>query len=168
MLKICATCNIEKPIDDFPCGRKVSGGLYYRPHCYSCKYNKEKQNGRVPDKAYFKSYYYKHKLYFKYKAYRHNDKVKFNNCETIEKYKAIELMMLNCSYCGRENSNGLDRLDNTLGHIDNNVVPCCEKCNYILGDLPVEAKELLKEGLTSIREKGLLEKWQIPTKRTKE
>lgn len=168
MSKICITCGVEKPLDDFPAGKRRSGSLYYRPHCYSCKYGKEKSNGRVTDKEYLRSYYYKNKLEFKYKAYRHNDKVKFRDCTTIEKYASIELMTLPCSYCGLEHAHGLDRLDNSKGHSKDNVVPCCEKCNYLLGDLPVEAKNLLKKGLTEIREKGLLEKWTIPTKRRRQ
>ena len=49
-----------------------------------------------------------------------------------------------CYYCGIEPSqvckhqsnngnytyNGIDRIDNKKGYIDNNVVPCCDTCNY--------------------------------------
>lgn len=51
-----------------------------------------------------------------------------------------------CYYCGCEPSqkasrnhpdlngeyyfNGLDRIDNTIGYIESNVVPCCKHCNY--------------------------------------
>ncbi len=65
-----------------------------------------------------------------------------------------ELSQQNCYYCGvapnnlqnaplcdkkssltaRENGdfiyNGLDRMDNTLGHTKENCVPCCKYCNY--------------------------------------
>jgi hypothetical protein len=73
-----------------------------------------------------------------------------------------------CFYCGVEYSKGLDRIDNSLGHSENNVRPCCEKCNNILGDIPDSAKVLLKDGLTLIQQKGLLEQWTIPTKRKKQ
>jgi hypothetical protein len=57
------------------------------------------------------------------------------------------LIESNCHYCGAEPSmkkiddsiisenyiyfhNGLDRIDNSLGYIDSNVLPCCPICNH--------------------------------------
>lgn len=58
-----------------------------------------------------------------------------------------------CHYCGSINSNhvnvsyrgekegvffhynGIDRVDNSLGYIDGNVVPCCKKCNVAKHDM---------------------------------
>jgi hypothetical protein len=50
----------------------------------------------------------------------------------------LEKSQLNCHYCGiipsRVNKefvyNGLDRIDNSKGHTDENTVPCCTDCNY--------------------------------------
>jgi hypothetical protein len=39
-----------------------------------------------------------------------------------------------CYYCNgdlNEMGIGLDRLDNTIGYLKNNVVPCCDKCNRL-------------------------------------
>lgn len=33
-----------------------------------------------------------------------------------------------CEYCGI-NSGGIDRVNNQIGYIKSNVVPCCEMCN---------------------------------------
>jgi hypothetical protein len=33
-----------------------------------------------------------------------------------------------CAYCGFE-STGLDRLDNSKGHLQSNCIPCCKECN---------------------------------------
>jgi hypothetical protein len=131
-----------------------------------CKYGKEVLAGRQQDKEYFRSYYYKNKLDFKYKAYAHRD-TKFGFV-TVEKYKAIGLMMQPCFYCGETHAKGLDRKDSNLGHSEDNVVPCCEKCNIILGDIPFSAKELLIDGLTKIKTQGFLDSWTIPTKRKKQ
>jgi hypothetical protein len=63
---------------------------------------------------------------------------------TITKEFAIKLFSSNCFYCNAEPSkviknhgkipimkyNGIDRLDNTKGYVENNVVPCCARCNY--------------------------------------
>jgi len=164
--KVCLSCLIEKSLTSFPAQKKRDGTLYHRPHCFSCKYSKEILLGRVINKEYHREYYYSNKLDLKYKAYCHNDKVKFNGSKTIEKELAISLMMQPCYYCNKENSNGLDRKENNKGHTETNVVSCCEKCNYILGDIPFEAKKELSKGFVEINKKGLLDKWTIPTKRT--
>ena len=59
----------------------------------------------------------------------------------------LNLSFKNCYYCNKEPSNlckntnklfgedvyynGLDRIDNNLGHYKNNVVPCCKYCNIM-------------------------------------
>lgn len=62
------------------------------------------------------------------------------------------LTSLNCFYCGtppnrtvslgkdkKHNGeyvyNGLDRIDNEIGYIIENIVPCCSKCNYAKRDM---------------------------------
>lgn len=41
-----------------------------------------------------------------------------------------------CHYCGRERkTHGLDRIDSTIGYIFENIVPCCEQCNWAKGTL---------------------------------
>ena len=55
----------------------------------------------------------------------------------------------NCHYCGKPPNkphrkcdtflyNGLDRVDNNIGYIESNVVPCCYICNKMKGELSVE------------------------------
>jgi len=70
--------------------------------------------------------------------------------------KLIELITGKCFYCGQEPSktivkkkfygsftyNGIDRLDSNKGYIPNNVVSCCEACNYMKSNHPVD--EFLK------------------------
>ncbi len=34
--------------------------------------------------------------------------------------------------------NGLDRIDSSKSHLEDNVVPCCYKCNWAKGDMTVE------------------------------
>jgi len=75
-----------------------------------------------------------------YSTYKYNAKIRdyeFNL--QFNKFKI--LIKQNCHYCGKPpNShyinkcynliyNGLDRIDNTLGYSDNNVVTCCSICN---------------------------------------
>jgi hypothetical protein len=55
-----------------------------------------------------------------------------------------------CSYCGKEPSqvlssfpnfkyNGIDRVDNSLGYVEGNCVPCCKLCNRMKYVLSVDA-----------------------------
>lgn len=54
-----------------------------------------------------------------------------------------------CSYCGKEPSqvlssfpnfkyNGVDRVDNSLGYVEGNCVPCCKLCNRMKDVLSVD------------------------------
>jgi hypothetical protein len=36
-----------------------------------------------------------------------------------------------CIYCGSKGKVGCDRIDNTIGHIKSNIVPCCTRCNTV-------------------------------------
>ena len=58
---------------------------------------------------------------------------------SLDEFK--ELILSNCHYCGslptnlysksyyNVTYNGIDRIDNSIGYIKNNVVPCCKMCN---------------------------------------
>lgn len=39
-----------------------------------------------------------------------------------------------CVYCGTSDKIGCDRIDNSVGHVINNVVPCCVSCNTTRND----------------------------------
>lgn len=165
---LCKTCKIEKPHKEFPCVSRRSGSLYYRPTCWACKYIKAggATRGRLEQsKEYMRSYYNSNKLAGKYKSYRSRHKLSGYSGEVISMAEAINIMMLPCFYCTKPECHGVDRIDNIYGYTYDNVRPCCEKCNNILGDIPDAAKLLLVEGLTKIYEKELLTEWQIPTKR---
>jgi len=54
----------------------------------------------------------------------------------LSKTQFQELIVQPCFYCGyhiMEEVNGIDRLDNQKGYIDDNVVSCCETCNVLKG-----------------------------------
>lgn len=43
-----------------------------------------------------------------------------------------------CYYCGEEiKAVGFDRLDNSVGYIESNSVPCCIECNFMKRNLDV-------------------------------
>lgn len=84
---------------------------------------------------------------------------------TLSLEEVAALIAKSCYYCGCSPAKGLDRMNSLRAHVVGNVVPCCEKCNIILSDLPFEAKEKLKAGLHQIQQENLLTEWEIPTKR---
>lgn len=60
--------------------------------------------------------------------------------------KIDEVSTSNCYYCGFNPASrlpsgryqGFDRVDNTLGYTDENVVPCCKLCNRAKNAMPIE------------------------------
>ena len=46
----------------------------------------------------------------------------------------IDSFSKNCVYCGCNERIGLDRVDNGIGHLKNNCVPSCYRCNVTRGD----------------------------------
>lgn len=85
-----------------------------------------------------------------YSAYRYNAK-KAERLFDITFNEFVEITSKNCSYCGGKPQNriktkeaepyiynGIDRVDNSLGYIKENCVPCCGKCN------------LMKRGMTVV------------------
>jgi hypothetical protein len=171
--KICKTCEKEKNVIDFPkyYGKKKRT-IKYRPHCKKCTYILEKERKTEEQKQntrnYQKEYHKKNPLNAKVKSYQFHDR-KFNR-KSISLPEARNLIKGGvCRYCGndKERELGLDRIDNAKGHELNNVVVCCEKCNFILSDIPEKAKVRLIDGLTNIYKNGDLKEWTIPTKRKK-
>lgn len=81
---------------------------------------------------------------FNFRLNSRYDMYKFRDCEKglslKETYEdclprdfAYKLMTKCCTYCRKpptdECPNGLDRIDNSKGHILGNVLPCCHQCN---------------------------------------
>lgn len=52
------------------------------------------------------------------------------------------ILRMPCFYCGKEpkedERNGLDRVDNEVDYLTENVVPCCPLCNRIKSVLPAK------------------------------
>jgi len=55
---------------------------------------------------------------------------------TIEEFEL--LISQSCVYCGKDNAQGLDKIDSKGHYIQSNVVPCCSKCNTMKFIYPVQ------------------------------
>ena len=89
--------------------------------------------------------------------YKHSAKQRRLVYELSENFLFVSVKS-NCHYCGKPPNkshrkcdtflyNGLDRVDNSIGYIASNVVPCCYTCNKMKGVL---TKEDFMEHLNSI------------------
>lgn len=116
------------------------------------------------NRSYQRQYHQDNKHIARFKSYVSADK-RAGRANNLTREFAFRIMNQPCHYCHIQSAGGLDRFDSNKGHLQTNCVPCCEKCNYILGDMPPQAKLLLQPGLAAIRNQGLLDDWVIPTKR---
>jgi len=81
-----------------------------------------------------------------------------SNDLTLEVVQA--LIVEPCRYCGDTLlKRTLDRIDNTLGHLLTNVLPCCFRCNYLRRDMPFEAWIRLTKEIRALQEEGLFGDW---------
>lgn len=114
-MKKCARCGIEKSIDSFKDVRRKSGSKTKYSYCKSC----EKQY--AVDNA--------HRILNN--AYREMDRKKgleFNITDEFTK----DMIFKPCVYCGGFSDsgyNGLDRVNNDIGHTVENCVTACKECN---------------------------------------
>lgn len=65
-----------------------------------------------------------------------------------------------CDYCGGTDIKmTLDRIDNDRGHIEDNVVPCCLRCNVTRGTMPYSAWVFVAKGMRQALRQGLFGDW---------
>jgi len=133
--KTCKKCNIDKELSEF----------YKDPHnkdrlknqCRSCK-NKYVRDHWVAKKAgTWTNTRNQAKHQYPIQSYNKSAKNRGQDWKLSDQ-EAEVLFQSNCHYCDRPPSNvhytkkyysGIDRVDNTLGYVQGNVVACCKECN---------------------------------------
>lgn len=138
--KICSKCECEKPLNEFHKLSKAQDGLQYK--CKDC--------GKAWAHAHQEQRRISHRKWYKEKnvGARKNRWTKtphgrYLRCRSTAKTRGLEftlsepefthLIEEGCYYCNGSAS-GLDRVDNTLGYIATNIVPCCYQCNSMKMD----------------------------------
>ena len=143
MIKRCKICNIEKPISEF---HKMNGCLYgVRTTCKECRKTERKEYSKLPhviekNKNYYQNnkevirkrlndYYWTLTCqYHEYLKRSKKSKIEFN----LSKGDCKNFYNVKCYYCGEDYKGlGIDRIDNNLGYIVENVRPCCKFCNFM-------------------------------------
>jgi len=86
--------------------------------------------------------------------------LKRNRQNDLTKDFIAEQIAKGCSYCGEKDLRmTLDRIDNTLGHLQTNVVPACIRCNYVRKNMPYKAWLVVAQAMKQAREHGLFGNW---------
>ena len=142
--KICTACGEPKPIAEYQT-RVVAGRQYPRTRCSPCE-NRLRAERRTPEAAARQEKARQRRKKFQ----RANDINRaswlLRDCLRTDSRKGyandldlefVEAMIAGfCVYCGRgapEVRMTLDRIDNTLGHMRDNVNVACEPCNLNRG-----------------------------------
>jgi len=141
--KKCKVCKIEKPCSEFHKMKNGSNGV--RTTCKECrKIEKEEYLSRdyVIEKN--KKYYQDNKTEIRERTSKHRFTLngQFHEYKKSAKKRKINFEIVEtdcqpffnsiCDYCG-DNYNGLgiDRLNNDIGYVLGNLVPCCYTCNLM-------------------------------------
>lgn len=131
VIKKCVACG--KNIDFV--GRKVCDYKKIR-HCSVRCMNVHRPHPKMSHTRAYMNNYVKTHINSRFSMSKSNAKRRGLKWElSIESYSL--LMSMPCYYCGGELSKlgvGLDRIDNALGYIKGNVVPCCSVCNVWRAD----------------------------------
>lgn len=121
-LKKCPNCQKELILN--------RDNFYYRStvgtfasFCKACSSRKRSKKGRAP-KGIFTPEVKAKTLLSRYK--RLDSKKKLETDLSME--FLINCVGAECTYC-KFPATGIDRIDNSVGHTDNNCVPCCYECN---------------------------------------
>lgn len=168
-MKICVNtiCGVELTHDN--CYVKSNGRL--RSYCKNCHNNKSltyskisaKKPARLAVKAKWAKENRKNPAKLSQtilKDSKGSDR-KHNRENDLTKEFIASVVKNGCSYCGEtELRMTVDRIDNSLGHLQSNVVAACVRCNLARGDMPYQAWLCLIPGIKEAREKGLFGIWQ--------
>ncbi len=169
-MKKCNAC--KKDLNDKEFGeREVNGKKYLRTQCRKCESKKRLKNKKSSE------------LSRENAKKKYNEKIKkmrLENIQTsrwilqdskyVDKKKGLsnnldrefidKLINNKCSYCGEKNIRmTLDRIDNNIGHIKDNVVCSCIRCNYTRGNMPYNAWLVVAKGMKKARALGLFGEW---------
>lgn len=143
MCKKCTRCRQEKPLDAFYKNGPSKGGI--SSECRQCK--RERMG---PINA---AYYEKNREAMLLRVYLKNDAKAGRETDLTPAWMRENITSRPCWYCGTtEAPRGCDRIDNAIGHVIRNVVPCCKLCNKTRNDhFTHEEMQILGKTIALIR-----------------
>ncbi len=150
----CTKCHLEKDLaTEFKNNRK-KGKYGKQSICKKCMNAKaverrKTKTGRAKVNAYRKTRYrdseYREKLQAQrstpqgmlwlYKSNAKRRDLQFDlSIEDIKEH----FWEKDCRYCGTSGTSGIDRVDNSMGYVLSNAVPCCTTCNLMKAQMCVQ------------------------------
>lgn len=153
--RICRRC---QTLRDLECFEEIPGGR--RKVCRVCRNSAHAKPTLAQDCEKHRKWRAKNPhsaILYDCRAF--DKKHEFDNDLDREFIKA--LIVSGCRYCGETKLRmTLDRIDNSVGHIKANVLPCCIRCNYIRGSMPFDAWMVMVPAVRQAREAGLFGTWR--------
>lgn len=162
--KVCRMCRLPKPLRSFVFVRPGTR----RSTCIQCRKSTDSQNNfervrRESVKAYERTKERRRAgedvaRWILVDSRRSDRKKGLQNDLTREWIEQV--IASGCCYCGETTLRmTLDRKDNMSGHVRDNLVPACIRCNYARGSMPYAAWLCLVPGVRKARADGLFESW---------
>lgn len=165
--KICRTCNQPKLLNQFERQEK-NGKVYWRSQCNECKNKRDYQRTKAHPEKYLRK-----RIRNAEQRRDANKRARFILSDSrlydrqhhldndLDKEFVEQLITGGCAYCGTTKLRiGLDRIDNTLGHLRSNVNAACTRCNFIRRDMPYPAWMTLVPSIRQAVENGLFGDWE--------
>jgi len=159
--KTCWKCHQDLPVDDF--SWTTAQHKYRKRTCKKCRMSDSLRtrqrryyhNNRESQLAYKRVLRQQNVPYAIHTDSRRSDRKNGRDNDLTKEFIAAEITK-GCSYCGEtEIRMTLDRIDNDKGHLQDNVVPACIRCNYTRKNMPYEAWLIVAKGMRKARKAGL-------------
>ncbi len=177
-MKLCSKCQQLKEDDEYYT-RSSGGKKYLMSLCKSCEVIRTTQRRSDASSDYtirYKDYRATSitKTRAKHKYERANginrEKFIFEDSRNSDKKKGLSndltkkdiatLIADGCSYCGEHDlMMTLDRIDNSKGHLLNNVSAACIRCNLTRGSMPHAAWLIVATAMRKAKDEGLFGDW---------
>lgn len=175
-LRRCATCIQTKTVDNFRT-IAVKDRTYYASICRACDAARDKPKRKLrvvtveqvaQARAQARAARKEQEQYPEVRArvllsdLRGSDRKRDMACTLTLDFVRIHVAAP-CVYCGEDEiMRTLDRIDNTVGHTEDNVVSACTRCNRVRINMPYAAWLLVAPGMRAAREAGLFGNWIGP------
>jgi hypothetical protein len=150
--KTCGSKNCRYPIHEEVCSIKNCNRLHYAKGFCNLHWKRNHKHGDPfkliidPNMVIGESNF--NLVFYHYKRNAKKRKQEFYLHQEIFR----TLLLGDCNYCGQSPStvqkapgtrgsfiyNGIDRIDSSLGYIENNCVSCCRTCNFAKGAMELE------------------------------
>lgn len=168
--KTCSGCKVEKNIDEFGTKKGENGAIYAKCYCRPCSNLRRKQyKDSTEVKRRSKANQLKRNKELRktlrpaqiiVEDSRAQDRLKgYEN--DLNKAFVEEMIAKPCAFCCDDTTRmTMDRIDNSLGHLQSNVIQACIRCNLTRGNMPYEAWLMVSKGMREAREAGLFGDWK--------